>query len=133
MNAITVCNNDRLSYTPESGFTYTDSYGERTSFQTAEQFQAWWAVESGGMDLDQDAQEFLENPWGTNDAGESWRMIVTLKPTCLMNPISGDVQTEQEWREDYATMDPGLWGGPEFEDANLIEVVKDENGQWVEA
>jgi len=50
----------------------------------------------------------------------------------LMHPVSGEVQTEREWIKEYLEMAPELWGGPKFEDAGLIEVVKDTYGEWVE-
>ena len=59
--------------------------------------------------------------------------------TMLMNPATGSVDTESQWRHEYRSlMTEGkdgviLWGGTEFEDAGLIEVRKDENGDWVEA
>lgn len=56
----------------------------------------------------------------------------------LMNAASCSVAPESEWRQDYADLmvegedGVALWGGTEFEDAGLIEVRKDENGNWVE-
>ncbi|MBM9536165.1 hypothetical protein [Desulfobulbus alkaliphilus] len=41
----------------------------------------------------------------------------------LMNPHTGSVQTEPEWGDDYANTDPELWGGPSFEDAELVELA----------
>lgn len=58
--------------------------------------------------------------------------------TMLMNPATGSVDTEYHWRHEYRSlMAEGkdgvkMWGGTEFEDAGLIEVRKDENGDWVE-
>lgn len=43
--------------------------------------------------------------------------------TYLMNPHTGTVQTAQEWADDGYTR----------ENAELIEVTLDENGDWVEA
>jgi len=38
------------------------------------------------------------------------------------------------WRAGFAPMtQEGGWGGESFEDAGLVEVVRDENGNWVEA
>ena len=51
----------------------------------------------------------------------------------FMNPTTGSVAPESEWREDFASMTAEEWGGERFEDAGLIEVVQDENGEWVEA
>lgn len=44
----------------------------------------------------------------------------------LMNPLTGCVAPESEWRLDFAAMSPlareMFWGGPNFEDAGLVEV-----------
>ena len=49
--------------------------------------------------------------------------------TFLMNPYSGTVQTLEEWREDFAACTPEEWGGKAFEDAKLVEVVKNDPGE----
>ena len=50
----------------------------------------------------------------------------------LMEPNSGTVQTINEWYSTFLTTDSELWGGDEFKDANLVEVVWDEEkGYWV--
>jgi hypothetical protein len=41
----------------------------------------------------------------------------------LMNPHTGTVQTEEEWQDEGYTQ----------ENSELIEVVKDENGDWIDA
>jgi len=62
--------------------------------------------------------------------------------TFLMNPHTGTVQTEEEWREDYLDCTTEEWGGDNFEDAELIEVVRNvpgepgydaDAGEWREA
>lgn len=44
----------------------------------------------------------------------------------LMNPATGSVAPESEWRQDFADIVPeervDVWGGPRFEDGGLIEV-----------
>jgi len=56
----------------------------------------------------------------------------------LMNIHTGSVAPESEWRQDYADLKSGggdwvsLWGGEDFEDADLVEVIKDKSGSWVE-
>lgn len=56
----------------------------------------------------------------------------------LMNPATGSVDCEAYWRSEYESLmaegESGVaaWGGTAFEDAGLIEVRKDENGDWVE-
>ena len=56
----------------------------------------------------------------------------------LMNPETGSVAPESEWRQIYADCmshgeeGVGQWGGEEFDDAWLIEVRTDEAGNWVE-
>ena len=49
--------------------------------------------------------------------------------TFLMNPHTGTVQTEEEWYEDYLDCTPEEWGGESFEDAELVEVVKNIPGE----
>ncbi|MDX9897028.1 MAG: hypothetical protein RBS34_16375 [Desulfofustis sp.] len=58
MNTITVCRGDRLNYTKESGFTYTNTYGESFSFGTASEFIDWWELE-GGPELGEEVEQFL--------------------------------------------------------------------------
>lgn len=60
MNSINVCSSDKLNYTAEYGFTYTDTYGEVTRFDSADEFRQWWHDE-GGPDLGEDVEEFLKN------------------------------------------------------------------------
>lgn len=43
--------------------------------------------------------------------------------TFLMNPHTGTVQTADDWADDGYTPD----------NADLVEVEQDENGDWVEA
>lgn len=50
-----------------------------------------------------------------------------------MNSRTCTVQTEDDWREDYANMSLEEWGGPDFEDAELVEVQPDFDGGWEEA
>ena len=50
----------------------------------------------------------------------------------LMNPSGGSVDTEENWRADFARMSPEEWGGDAFEDADLIEVEPDGDGWWKE-
>lgn len=67
----------------------------------------------------------LERNETVNDYGE-----ITVG-TYLMNPKTGTVLTENEWWEVYKSVLLEKWGGPEFEDAGLIEVVRnfqDEEG-----
>lgn len=47
----------------------------------------------------------------------------------LMNPNTGSVAPESEWVNDFNTMSPEEWGGDRFEDAGLIEVVPNVEGQ----
>ncbi|WP_205224886.1 hypothetical protein [Desulfogranum marinum] len=52
--------------------------------------------------------------------------------TMLMNPHSGSVATEEEWREKFANSSPEEWGGENFEDADLTPVIFNSVGVWVE-
>lgn len=47
----------------------------------------------------------------------------------LMEPVSGVVQTEEEWRADFARMDSDMWGGESFEDAALYPATF-VDGEW---
>ena len=51
----------------------------------------------------------------------------------LMNPATGSVATLEEWKADFESMTAEEWGGETFESAGLVEVVQDENGDWIEA
>ena len=55
----------------------------------------------------------------------------------LMNPATGSVATLEEWKADFADIAPEdrpeIWGGQNFEDAGLVEVIWDENSGWIEA
>ena len=51
----------------------------------------------------------------------------------FMNPATGSVATLEEWKADFESMTAEEWGGQNFEDAGLVEVVQDENGYWIEA
>ena len=51
----------------------------------------------------------------------------------LMDIYTGSVATEEEWREDFASMTSEEWGCESFEGAELVEVVPDSEGGWVEA
>jgi len=58
-----------------------------------------------------------------------------------MHKESGEVASESDWRADYESMDIESWHGCESKDANpnnwleeghLIEVEKNESGEWEE-
>ena len=51
----------------------------------------------------------------------------------FMNPATGSVATLEEWKADFASMTSEEWGGETFESAGLVEVVQDENCDWIEA
>ena len=63
----------------------------------------------------------------------------------LMHLQSGDVEAAEEWRADYESMDLESWFGKHISEitpedkanweacGHLIEVVKNEDGDWVEA
>jgi len=51
----------------------------------------------------------------------------------LMNTATGSVASESEWMADFERMSAEEWGGEAFEDAGLVEVVKNSAGSWVEA
>lgn len=56
----------------------------------------------------------------------------------FMNPATGSVAPLEEWKADFADINPEdrpeLWGGHNFEDAGLVEVIWDEDANdWREA
>ncbi|ENE6639053.1 hypothetical protein ABNR98_004462 [Salmonella enterica] len=50
----------------------------------------------------------------------------------LMNPKTGTVDTEENWLAEMPNWEATVNGTPELQFASLIEVEKDENGDWVE-
>ena len=63
---------------------------------------------------------------------------MTAQTTMLMNPATGSVAGLEEWQADFASIAPedrpDVWGGPNFEDGGLIEVVWDKDAEdWREA
>ncbi len=52
--------------------------------------------------------------------------------TMLMNPQTGTVATEEEWHEVFLKSSFEEWGGENFEDADLIPVIFNSVGAWVE-
>ena len=61
----------------------------------------------------------------------------------LMNPATGSVAPESEWRKDFEDAKAyaeshgedlaAIWGGETFEDAGLVEVRRNADGEWEEA
>ena len=49
--------------------------------------------------------------------------------TYLMNPETGTVASHEEWISEFTTCTPEEWGGETFEDAALLEVVENVEGQ----
>lgn len=49
--------------------------------------------------------------------------------TYLMNPETGTVASHEEWISDFNASTPEEWGGETFEDAALLEVVENVEGQ----
>ena len=49
--------------------------------------------------------------------------------TYLMNPETGTVASHEEWIFDFNASTPEEWGGETFEDAALLEVVENVEGQ----
>ena len=47
----------------------------------------------------------------------------------LMNPATGSVATLEEWKAGFESMTAEEWGGQNFEDGGLIEVVENVEGQ----
>lgn len=54
-------------------------------------------------------------------------------PKMLMNPFTGSIDTEENWLSEmptWETTEDGLGPWEQFD--SLIEVIKDENGNWKE-
>ena len=49
--------------------------------------------------------------------------------TYLMNPETGTVASHEEWISEFTTCTSEEWGGETFEDAALLEVVENVEGQ----
>lgn len=49
--------------------------------------------------------------------------------TYLMNPYTGTVQTREEWLALFDDCTTEEWGGPEFGDAELVEVERNIPGE----
>ncbi len=54
----------------------------------------------------------------------------------LKHPMSGAIQAEEKWLEEMPTwqeraLDQGKFKSREQQFADLIEVVEDENGEWI--
>lgn len=67
---------------------------------------------------EEDYEEIINKIAASSDSSATEKM--------LMNPATGSVAPESEWREDFASMSHEEWGGETFEDAELIEVVKND-------
>jgi hypothetical protein len=57
-------------------------------------------------------------------------------PRFLKHPVTGAIQPEEKWLEEMPTwqehsLDQGRFRSREQQFADLIEVVEDENGEWV--
>lgn len=81
--------------------------------------KTYYAVYAGNdvsllMDLDHEAEP--------EELGEVGGIL-------LMSPATGSVFPEGEWRKIYANVSPEEWGGQEFYDARLEEVVRNQPGQ----
>ena|GEM_PF-3365353 len=51
----------------------------------------------------------------------------------LMNPHTGSVDSEENWKAGFESMTAEEWGSGTFEGSCLIEVVPDGEGGWKEA
>lgn len=88
---------------------------------------------------------FVYCSYRVRQGAEPSRIEEAIMTTYYMHKESGDVATEQEWRDDYENMDVESWFGKSVdgitnedtenwaEGGHLIEVVKDADGEWVEA
>ena len=58
-----------------------------------------------------------------------WLILPNPDITYIAAPVSGIVETEEFWREEFARMTPEEWGGENFEDGETIYVVPNIPGQ----
>lgn len=47
----------------------------------------------------------------------------------LMNPATGSVASREEWDADFKSSTHEEWGGEDFEDAGLVEVIPNIEGE----
>lgn len=88
--------------------------------------------------VNENMADTADGPFDTIDeavkaASLQWAQFTGTHGPALMNSRTCTVQTEDDWREDYANMSLEEWGGPDFEDAELVEVQPDFDGGWEEA
>ena len=57
-----------------------------------------------------------------HEPAEEFAIFRRVRDTRLMNPHTGTIQTLIDWLSDFHNTAPELWGGPNFMDAELIEV-----------
>lgn len=50
----------------------------------------------------------------------------------LMNPVTGSVDTEEDWWAVFRSASPEEWGGDAFDDAELVPVIYTDDNGWVE-
>ena len=50
----------------------------------------------------------------------------------LMNPVTGSIDTEEDWRAVFRSVSPEEWGGDDFDDAKLVPVIYTDDSGWVE-
>ena len=87
-------------------------YGDPISFSTLAQLEN--AIRECGYELPEDGLQ----------EGRDYEIV-----TYLMNPYTGTVQSQDAWLSDFDNCEPEEWGGPEFGDAELLEVVPNIEGE----
>lgn len=116
--------------------------GNMATDADAKQFAAY--LRNTGWELEMIEEQICASRDGEDMTEDEW--LQALK-TCftepmLMNPHTGSVAPESEWRHDFASMSAEEWGGDNFEDADLVEVVPNrvdmpgfdpQYGEWREA
>jgi len=60
------------------------------------------------------------------------RHYKTVPVPFFRHAITGEVKNLADWQDDYYCLTTEEWGGKEFEDAPLVEVVPDGKGGWKE-
>lgn len=119
-----------MNYTAEN---MSRMLGNEATNADAERFAAYLLAR--GWELCEDDGQIHASRNGEAMTEAEWQAAIAdcYNGPMMMNPSTGSVAPESEWRADFQAMTPEEWGGDTFEAAWLVEVVPDGNGWWKEA
>lgn len=95
----------------------------------------WIAVDTIGGETPVPVMVVWHRPEDDNAEGDMtdwdspWLILPNPDITYMAAPVSGSVETEEFWREEFSRMTPEEWGGENFEDGGAIVVVPNIPGQ----